>query len=211
MISVVWAGPHSPIVGDAELHGAAEEAQIMVMPAIIRPVTTIEELLALPEDGFRHELLDGEHVVTPAPALPHQDILMRLIERFLPSVRGRNDLRLYTSPADIVLGPRSLVQPDLFVIRIDPASPPSRWNEVGVPELAIEILSPSTASRDRGKKRRIYQRAGVAEYWIVDQDARLIERWRPEDLRPEVVDETLVWEWDGAAQATVKVPELFQP
>lgn len=181
----------------------------MAMPAVTPRVTTIEELLVLPEDGLRHELLDGEHAVTPAPTYGHQDILMRLTDRLLEALRGRDDLKLLGSPADIGLGPRTLVQPDLFVIRVDPSFPPTSWKDVGVPLVAIEILSPSTAPRDRGIKRRIYQRAGVAEYWIVDQDARLIERWTPDELRPEIVDERLVWQWEGATLLELDVARLF--
>ena len=180
----------------------------MSMPAL-RPVTTIDELLALPEDGQRHELLDGVHVVSPAPAYLHQKVLMRFTKALLEAVAARDDLQLLASPADIVLGPKTLVQPDLFVLRIDPAKPPSSWKEVGVPLLAIEVLSPSTAPRDRGAKRRIYQRAGVAEYWVVDSDAALIERWMPSDVRPEIVDEVLTWDIDGERLLEQRVEALF--
>ena len=61
------------------------------------------------------------------------------------------------------------------------------------PLLAVEVLSPSTARADRTVKRRLYQRAGVPEYWIVDLEARLVERWRPADERPEVLTDTLTW------------------
>lgn len=181
----------------------------MGMPAVTPPVTTIEELLALPEDGLRHELLDGEHVVTPAPAYHHQRVLNQLQFALNAALVGRTGLQVLSSPADLVLGPRTLVQPDLFVIRIDPASPPTSWQDVGVPVLAIEILSPGTASRDRGAKRRIYQRAGVGEYWIVDLDARLIERWTPSDIRPEILDERLTWAPDGQPLLSLDVGSLF--
>lgn len=181
----------------------------MAMPAVT-PVTTIEELLALPDDGLRHELLDGEHVVTPAPAYRHQDILGRLYVQLASALGDRPDLKPLWSPADIRLGPRTLVQPDLFVLRIDPAAPPAGWEDVGVPVLAVEVLSPGTASRDRGAKRRLYQRAGVGEYWIVDPDARLVERWQPGDTRPEILDERVTWVLDGAAVVTMEVGEVFR-
>ena len=165
----------------------------MPMPAAPAPVTTIEELLALPDDGFRHELLDGAHVVTRAPTLPHQALVKALALALEQGLTDRPDLQLLWSPADIVLGPRTLVQPDLFVVRKAPGQLLRSWKDVGVPALAIEVLSPATAVRDRGAKRRSYQQAGVAEYWIVDPDARLVERWRPEDGRPEVLSEALVW------------------
>ncbi len=69
--------------------------------------------------------------------------------------------------------------------------------------------SPPTAARDRGAKRRIYQGAGVAEYWIVDLDARLVERWRPGDARPDVVSEELVWEPLPVIAARLDLPTLF--
>ena len=122
----------------------------------------------------------------------------------------RDDLAVYLSPADVVLGPNTLVQPDLFVVCKDPGQRLRSWREIGVPVLAIEMLSPTTASRDRGAKRRIYQRVGVGEYWIVDPDARLVERWRPREARPEIVTGTLEWRPAGArATASVDVAAIF--
>ncbi len=181
----------------------------MSMPAAYPPITTIEELQALPDDGLRHELLDGVHVVTPAPALLHQRALRALWEHLRATLTGRADLEAFWSPADVVLGPRTLVQPDLFVVRRTPGQRLERWADVGVPMLAVEVLSPTTAPRDRGTKRRIYQRAGVAEYWIVDLDARLIERWHPEDRRPEVADEALEWALPDGATARLDVRQIF--
>lgn len=180
----------------------------MSMPAI-RPVTTIEELWALPEDGRRHELLDGAHVVTPSPTYRHQDLLGRMLIAIHIGLGARPDLKVMTSPADLRLAPRTMVQPDLFICRVDRTMPPRNWPDLGTPLVAIEILSPSTASRDRGAKRRIYQRAGVAEYWLVDPDARLIERWTPADLRPEIVDEVLEWSLEGEPLLKLPLGPLF--
>ena len=182
----------------------------MGMPTVSPAITTIDALLALPEDGLRHELFDGVHVVTPAPALPHQ-VMLREIEHWIAdALKGQNRYQVLWSPADIVLGPRTLVQPDLFVIDVPPGKQLRSWTDVGVPVLAVEILSPGTASRDRGAKRRIYQEALVAEYWIVDLDARLLERWRPEDVRPEVSSETLTWVPPGEGMhLTIDLSRLF--
>jgi Uma2 family endonuclease len=181
----------------------------MVMPAAHPPVTTIAELLALPDDGLRHELLDGVHVVTPAPALLHQRAVARLWMHINAALVGREDVESFTSPADVVLGPRTLVQPDLFMVRRMPGQRLTRWADVGVPLLAVEVLSPGTAPRDRGAKRKIYQRARVGEYWIVDLEARLIERWRPDDQRPEIADEILDWGLAGGARGRLDVRRLF--
>jgi Uma2 family endonuclease len=179
------------------------------MPATYPPVTTIEDLLALPEDGLRHELLDGVHVVTPAPNLLHQRAIRFLWDHLRTVLIARRDAEAFTSPADVVLGPRTLVQPDMFIVRRTPGQKLERWADVGVPLLAIEILSPSTAPRDRGTKRRIYQRAGVGEYWIVDLDARIIERWGPQDVRPEIADESLEWTLPAGAPQPFDVRRFF--
>ncbi len=180
----------------------------MVMPAL-SPVTTVAELLALPEDGRRHELLDGLHVVTPAPGYRHQDLLARLQYALQRAIEAYPHLRLLASPADIILGPRTLVQPDLFVVRIDPAHPPVTWQDAGLPLLAIEVLSPSTAARDRGAKRRLYQAAGLAEYWVVDPDARLVERWTPADSRPEIITDRLTWTAGGEGPVELELAAVF--
>jgi Uma2 family endonuclease len=127
------------------------------------------------------------------------------------ALEGNAELQVLASPADIVLSPRTLVQPDLFVIRRQPGQRIRKWREVGVPVLAIEFLSPGTAARDRGAKRRIYQQAGVAEYWIVDLDARLVERWRPSDERPEIAMTTLRWEpGPNLAPSVIELADLFR-
>ncbi len=185
----------------------------MGMPASDKSIATIQELLTLPDDGLRHELLEGEHVVTPAPQPAHQRAVRRLMHSLDQALEAREDVELYTSPADIVLGPQTLVQPDVFVVAKTPGKPIAKWSDVGVPVLAIEILSPATAARDRGTKRRIYQQAGVGEYWIVDLDARLIERWKPGDLRPEIVTGTLAWDLGGGgsgASGELDLPYLFR-
>ena len=178
----------------------------MGMPAP-HAVTTIEELLALPEDGLRHELLDGEHVVTPAPTKLHQRVLAEFYHALRPAIHARADIEVLFSPADIHLGPKTLVQPDLFIVVRDNRS----WADTPAPMLTVEILSPSTAARDGGKKRRLYLEAGVEEYWVVDIDARLVERWRQGDDRPEIVDETLAWSLSVGAAGEIDLPALFEP
>ena len=171
----------------------------MGMPAIPHSVTTLDEFFALPEDNSsRHELLDGVYVVSPNPTLRHQRAVMALYHRLAPALEGHPDLVLFPVPGDIVLGPRTVVVPDLFVIPMPP-SVDVHWRDVARPLLAVEVLSPGSAGRDRGGKRRLYQQAGIPEYWIVDLDSRLIERWRPGDERPEILSETLIWQPTGSA------------
>jgi Uma2 family endonuclease len=180
----------------------------MGMPAL-HYEWTVDEVLALPDDGMRHECLDGEHVVTPAPELSHQGVLAELHNALSEYVRANQIGWLLWSPADIVFSPKRLVQPDLFVVPWSEQRP-QKWPDIKHLLLAIEALSPSTARYDRIKKRAIYQSEGVNEYWIVDSDARLIERWRPTDERPEVITDVLEWApHPGIAPLRVNVPALF--
>jgi Uma2 family endonuclease len=181
----------------------------MAMPA---PATewTAEMAIALPADGNRYEVLDGELFVTPAPNFGHQHVISRLLIRLDPFVQAHGLGWLLTYPADITFSPKRLVQPDLFVVPARPDGRPRSWRDVKALSLAVEVLSPSTARADRHRKRLIYQDEQVPEYWIVDVDARLFERWRPSDSRPEIITDTLVWQPLPHADALrIDVPEFF--
>ena len=180
----------------------------MGMPDLVRRWTR-EEVLALPDDGNRYELFDGELLVTPSPSGMHQVALMRLSEALVPYIRRHRLGEPLMSPADLDLGGEQLSQPDLFVV---PFLPPGRdWSNFPTPILIVEVLSPSTARADRTVKRRRFQRAGIPEYWIVDLDARAIERWRPADERPEILDERLIWQPEAAASALeLDLPTFFR-
>jgi Uma2 family endonuclease len=169
---------------------------------------TRERVLALPDDGNRYELFDGELLVTPAPAAPHQIAIALLLQALVPYVVSQRLGWTLTSPADLHLGGDQLSQPDLFVV---PELPANRsWAHFPKPILVVEILSPGSARFDRLVKRRRFQRAGIPEYWIVDLDARTIERWRPGDERGEVLDERLSWRPAGATEdLVIDLPPLF--
>jgi Uma2 family endonuclease len=168
-------------------------------------------VLALPSDGNRYELLDGELLVSPAPNPRHQAVIGALFPE-LRTYLGRTRVgRVWLSPADLPLEGGQVAQPDIFVMPAGSVGPaPQTWDEFGIPMLVVEVLSPGTARYDRLVKRRRYQRTGVAEYWIVDPDARIIERWRPGDERPEIADSTLVWQPDPGREALVlDLADLF--
>ncbi len=154
---------------------------------------TVDEVLAIPDDGKRREVIDGELFVSPAPTLVHQRVLSILHYRIREYLLAHPAGEILTSPADIVFDRETLVQPDIFVAPLVNGRRPSSWKDIRHLLLAIEVLSPSTARLDRVRKRERYQRAGVPEYWIVDHDARAIERWRPEDERPEILAERIEW------------------
>jgi len=174
------------------------------------PIWTREMVLALPDDGNRYELFDGELLVTPAPRARHQDAALALVRRLDPYVRPNGIGHLGFAPADLALEGGQLAQPDVYVVPMVGGRAPRDWKEYGTPLLVIEILSPGSARHDRITKRRRYQRTGVSEYWVVDLDARVVERWRPGDERPEVLDDILTWQPDPAVpQLSIPLPDLF--
>ena len=172
---------------------------------------TAERVRALPDDGKRYEAVDGELLVTPAPVWAHQRAVGELFRRLDPHVRHAGIGELVTSPADVELDARTLVQPDLFVVPLVEGRRMREWSDIkGRLLLAIEVLSPSTARADRHLKRRRYQRAGIPEYWIVDLDARLVERWQPTDERAELLSERLEWRpVDTARALVIELPDFF--
>jgi Uma2 family endonuclease len=161
---------------------------------------TAERVRALPPDGNRYEVIDGQLFVTPAPSALHQRAVGGIFLRLEAYLRGKDWGEVLFSPADISFGEDRLVQPDAFVAPLGPSGRRVReWSEIRGLLLAVEVLSASTARADRQAKRRLYQEEGVPEYWIVDLDARVVERWRPGDERPEIVAATLTWQPDPSA------------
>jgi Uma2 family endonuclease len=181
----------------------------MAMPATTR--WTAEMVRALPDDGNRYEVIDGELFVTPSPALRHQDAVLAMASLIRPYVNANGIGHVVVSPADVTFDDGSLVQPDVFVTPLVGGRRPREWSEVKTLLLAVEVLSPSTARADRRVKLRLYQRQRVPEYWIVDVDARLIERWRLDDQRPEIVADRLEWQPDPAHPSLViDLPTCFR-
>jgi Uma2 family endonuclease len=172
---------------------------------------TVEEVLAFPSDGNRYELVHGELLVTPAPRLRHQDVAGDLYFRLRTYLADRAEVRVFFSPADIRWADDVLVQPDVFVV---PASETTAqdWSSIQTLLLAVEIVSPSSARYDRIVKRRVYQEHGVATYWIVDLDARVVEVWCPDDERPEIVTDVLRWRVGAEAEElAIELAEVFLP
>ena len=131
---------------------------------------TYEDYKNTPDDK-RYELLDGELITAPAPNLGHQDISARLGWRLMRFVEEGDLGKVFPAPCDVVLSNTDVVQPDLlFVSREREHILVGGDNVQGAPDLVVEILSPSTAGRDRTLKRSLYARHGVGEYWLVDPD-----------------------------------------
>jgi Uma2 family endonuclease len=183
----------------------------MAMPARATDLDwTVERAHALPDDGNRYEVLDGELFVTPAPTWRRQAASAELHPRLREFMRSNGLGWAMVAPADVVFSPRRLVQPDLFVVpaRLDGA--PASWAGAKSLLLVVEVLSPSTTRADRYRKRAIYLQEDVGEYWIIDTGQRLIERWHKGDAEPEILTDELVWTpREGTAPFKLDVADFF--
>jgi Uma2 family endonuclease len=136
---------------------------------------TYADYLAMPEDGRRYEILDGELVEMSSPTTRHQRVLWNLIIAIDRVVRGQGHGLALAAPCDVVLAQHQVVQPDILYVSEERRAIVELAGVMGAPDLVIEVLSPSNRAWDRVRKRRVYGKAGVREYWIVDPEERRIE------------------------------------
>jgi Uma2 family endonuclease len=179
------------------------------MPELKRRWTAAERD-ALPDDGNRYEVLDGQLFVTPAPTWRHQEAVVALRDILREYFRRERVGHAFIAPADVVFTPERAVQPDVFVVPLVDGRRPEHYDQVRHLLLAAEIVSPSSARADRVEKRAIYAEEGVDEYWVIDLEARTIERTTPADTRPEIITDRLAWSPAGAsAPLVIDVPAYF--
>jgi Uma2 family endonuclease len=176
--------------------------QIMGMPARALDHPWTEEEFYAARDaappGERWELVEGEVLVTRSPHWVHQRVIARLFALIHGYVNTHKLGEAFPSPLDVKLEPGLVLQPDLLVV---PAGELRRRSDVVRRLLlAVEIVSPSSARHDRVRKRPAYQRNRVPEYWIVDDISQMIERWTPDNERPEQLAERLTWHPAGASE-----------
>jgi Uma2 family endonuclease len=140
---------------------------------------TYDDFLLFPDDGLRHELIDGEHYVTPSPILRHQAISGRLHLAIGSWLRDRPVGQIFYAPLDVIFSRFDVVEPDLLYVSNERAPDllSGKW-VTGAPDLVIEIASPGTRRRDETIKRRLYEGSNVLEYWVVDPDTDVIRVYR---------------------------------
>ena len=139
---------------------------------------TYEDFLLFPDDGKRHELLDGDHVMSPSPRTNHQVIVLNLSCAIGPLVRKKSMGWLFVSPLDVVLSDLDVIEPDLVYVSAARASIITDDNIQGAPDLVVEILSASSRKTDEIIKRKLYERHGISEYWIVDPERSTVKVYR---------------------------------
>jgi Uma2 family endonuclease len=130
---------------------------------------TTAQFLRLPDDGKRHELIEGVHYVTPSSNLRHQELVGRLHVAIFNFLTTRRHLgRVFLARLDVVMSDYDVVEPDLLFVAGDQQDILTAANVQGPPALVVEVLSPSTRRRDEGIKQRLFDQKGVREYWLVD-------------------------------------------
>jgi Uma2 family endonuclease len=145
---------------------------------------TYDDYVQFPEDGKRHELIDGEHVVTPTPNRKHQAVSGNLLGLIWSHLQQHPVGRVYSAPFDVILSNFDVVEPDLLYISRQRFAEieTSPWVK-GAPNLVVEIGSPASRKRDATVKRRLYEGFGVEEYWLVDPELDTIDVYRSVDGR----------------------------
>jgi Uma2 family endonuclease len=148
----------------------------MALPNRVRFKAT--DIYDTPDNGKRYEVIAGDLYVSPLPVPEHQGAAVVLIGHIQPFIRHRNLGRLYTAPIGVELDDENGIQPDLVFLSKERLDMVGRRGIEGAPDLVVEILSPSTRSRDRGVKQRRYAAAGVRYYWIVDPRSHSLDELR---------------------------------
>jgi len=171
---------------------------------------TYDDFVLFPDDGMRHELIDGEHYVTPSPNRKHQKVSGNLHLLIASWLEEHPIGQIYYAPFDVVFSKFDVVEPDLLYMSNERATEVlTQANVQGAPEIVIEIGSPGTRKRDETIKRRLYERSCVSEYWIVDPELDVVRVYRrkseefdrPIELRAE----------SGDVLTTPLLPELQLP
>jgi len=142
---------------------------------------TYSDLLLFPDDGKRHELIDGERTMSPSPFTKHQRISFNLSGILFSFLRQHPIGKVFTAPMDVVLSDFDVVEPDLLFIASEHASIITDKHIMGVPDLVVEIISAGSRKTDEIIKRRLYEQYGVKEYWIVDPELESVKVYRMQD------------------------------
>lgn len=129
---------------------------------------TYEQYVLFPDDGNRHEIINGDHYMSAAPGTYHQTVSKRLQYELYTKIELAGHGQVFNAPIDVQFSPYDVVQPDLVAMYANTRAKITPTKILGPPNLVVEIMSPSTASNDLELKRRLYERNGVGEYWIVD-------------------------------------------
>ena len=139
---------------------------------------TYEDYVQFPEDGQRHELIDGEHYASPVPYIRHQRIIVRVVGLLAKFAADTGCGEVLLAPTDVVLTQYDVVQPDVLFVSRERLNVMGEKFISGPPDLAVEVLEPETWHKDFDLKLRLYERVGVREYWIIDPERAVVTVYR---------------------------------
>jgi len=140
---------------------------------------TYEDLEVLPADGKRHEIIDGEHYVNPAPNLRHQRIVMNLGAAIYNFLKTHPIGEVWAAPVDVVFSEFDTVKPDVVYVSNERSKIMSGGKNLqGAPDLVVEVISPSSRKMDEITKRKLYSQFGVSEYWVIDPELETVKIYR---------------------------------
>lgn len=183
------------------------------MSTLSHPLTYADLERKRASSDERLELIEGEIFVTPSPTAWHQIVALRLGSRLKRAVMDTGLGLVLPAPFDVAFDDQSVLQPDLLVLLNDRASLLERARVAGAPTLVIEIISPSTETRDRERKRSMYAREGVPEYWLVDPQRRNVtsfsESAHGEYQRATTTEDVLISV--AIPDVTIDLGEIFAP
>lgn len=143
--------------------------------APVATLLTYDDFVHFPDDGKRHELIDGVHYVTASPDVRHQVIVVRVVVEIATYLKQHPVGRVFVAPLDVVLSNHDIVEPDVLFVATDQTGILTEKNVQGPPALVVEVLSHSTRKRDAQAKRRLFERTGVREYWLVDPELDTVQ------------------------------------
>ena len=173
---------------------------------------TWNDYLDFPEDGRRHEIIDGDHYVTASPALTHQRVSKHVHFQLYEQIERQGKGEVFAAPTAVQLSAFDIVEPDLLIVLAQHDGLLKATRVAGPPDLVVEILSPSSRSLDRKIKLALYQRAGVHEYWIIDPAEQEVEKYRRQGnllARAGVFGERIAF--DGLPGVVVDLNAVWNP
>jgi Uma2 family endonuclease len=139
---------------------------------------TYQDLRKLPEDLLRHELIDGEHIVSPAPIVKHQRVVLNIATIISVFVQPRGLGEVFVAPVDVYFSEHDVVEPDVLYVSSENAQRVQELFVDGAPDLVVEVVSPSSHRIDKVRKLRLYEAYGVKEYWLAYPKTDTIEVYR---------------------------------
>lgn len=161
---------------------------------------TYQDYLAMPEDGNRYEIINGELIIALTPLIIHQQISINISYQLYKFLEDHSLGEFLKAPCDVVLSDFNVFQPDIFFIANENREILTEKNISGAPDVVWEIISIDTAYNDLIEKKELYAEFGVKEYWLVDPKKQWVEIFENRDGKFESVQKL---EKEGIAKSTI--------